>query len=38
MANYYYHMGWDRATGKPLPLTLKRLGLEPVIADLWGSK
>lgn len=38
LANYYYHMGWDRATGKPLPTTLERLGLPGVAADLWGPK
>ena len=25
--DYYRQMGWDTATGKPLPETLKRLGL-----------
>ncbi len=34
--NYYKEMGWDRQTGKPLPETLKTLGLEPIIGDLWG--
>ena len=34
--NYYRGMGWDEATGKPLPETLKRLDLEMAIADLWG--
>ena len=28
-------MGWDEATGKPLPETLRKLGLEYVVADLW---
>ena len=32
--NYYEHMGWDSETGKPLPETLKKLGLESVIEDL----
>jgi len=32
---YYEAMGWDRETGKPLPDTLKELGLEFVIQDLW---
>ncbi|MFC1898717.1 aldehyde ferredoxin oxidoreductase family protein [Chloroflexota bacterium] len=32
--NYYNLMGWDRKTGKPLPETLKALGLENVIKDL----
>lgn len=35
VATYYWHMGWDRRTGKPLPITLKRLGLEEIINDLW---
>ncbi len=32
---YYQHMGWDRKSGKPLPETLKRLGLDEIIKDLW---
>lgn len=32
---YYRNLGWDRATGKPLPETLRRLGLEQVAAELW---
>jgi len=32
---YYREMGWDRATGKPLPDTLRKLKLEYVIPDLW---
>lgn len=28
-------LGWDEATGKPLPDTLKRLGLEHTIRDIW---
>ncbi len=34
---YYELMGWDRESGKPLPQTLKNLGLEAVIPDLWGE-
>ncbi|HLC22958.1 MAG TPA: aldehyde ferredoxin oxidoreductase C-terminal domain-containing protein, partial [Dehalococcoidia bacterium] len=34
--NYYRQIGWDKATGKPLPETLKALGLERVAFDLWG--
>ena len=34
--DYYEQMGWDRQTSKPLPDTLKRLGLEYVITDIWG--
>ncbi len=33
--NYYQIMGWDRATGRPLPETLDLLGLGPVAHDLW---
>jgi aldehyde:ferredoxin oxidoreductase len=32
--NYYRLMGWDTKTGKPLPETLKQLGLEEIIKDL----
>lgn len=32
---YYQSMGWDRKTGRPLPLTLIESGLESVVADLW---
>jgi aldehyde:ferredoxin oxidoreductase len=32
--NYYTLMGWDPKTGKPLPETLKKLGLEDLIKDL----
>lgn len=31
---YYAGMGWD-ASGKPLPETLKRFGLDYVARDLW---
>lgn len=34
--NYYKLMGWDRKTGRPFPETLRALGLEHVITDLWG--
>jgi len=34
--NYYKLMGWDRETGRPLPETLKAIGLEHIIGDLWG--
>ena len=34
--NYYRQIGWDKATGKPLPETLTALGLERVASDLWG--
>ncbi|MBI4321738.1 MAG: hypothetical protein HY675_24860 [Chloroflexi bacterium] len=32
---YYQELGWDRATGKPLPETLRELGLEQAASDLW---
>ena len=38
LANYYTHMGWDIRTGKPLPETLKSLGLDNAIADIWSQK
>lgn len=34
--NYYRQMGWDRRTGKSLPETLRSLGLDSVVADLWS--
>ncbi len=35
MKSFYFElMGWDRATGKPLPHTLKSLALEKLIPDL----
>lgn len=35
LVNYYTLMGWDVETGKPLPETLKNLGLEHIIKDIW---
>lgn len=35
VSRYYEMMGWDVKTGKPLPGTLGRLGLEHVIKDIW---
>ncbi|UCG84113.1 MAG: aldehyde ferredoxin oxidoreductase family protein [Dehalococcoidia bacterium] len=32
--NYYELMGWDRNDGKPLPETIKQLGLDQVIKNL----
>ncbi len=32
--NYYEQMGWNTATGKPLPETLERLGLGQLVKDL----
>jgi aldehyde:ferredoxin oxidoreductase len=31
---YYEQMGWDPDTGKPLPETLKALGLDDLIPNL----
>jgi len=36
--DYYHRMGWDIATGKPLPETLAKLGLEHVVKDIWENK
>ncbi|MDP2952877.1 MAG: aldehyde ferredoxin oxidoreductase C-terminal domain-containing protein [Chloroflexota bacterium] len=36
--SYYQHMGWDRKSGRPLPETLRSLGLEHIIPDLWGKE
>jgi aldehyde:ferredoxin oxidoreductase len=33
-SNYYKNMGWDPETGKPLPETLEKLGLEHLIPTL----
>ncbi|MBU1207954.1 MAG: hypothetical protein KKH04_13660 [Proteobacteria bacterium] len=33
---YHRLMGWDAQTGKPHISTLKRIGLDDVIKDLWG--
>ncbi|MGD0099994.1 MAG: aldehyde ferredoxin oxidoreductase C-terminal domain-containing protein, partial [Acidobacteriota bacterium] len=32
--NYYEQMGWNPETGKPLPETLKSLGLDDLIRNL----
>jgi len=32
--SYYEGMGWDPETGKPLPETLRYLGLDDLIANL----
>jgi aldehyde:ferredoxin oxidoreductase len=36
LRNYYRHMGWDEKTSKPLPETLKNLGLDFIIPHLWS--
>jgi aldehyde:ferredoxin oxidoreductase len=33
---YYTYRGWDQATGIPTPDKLRELGLDDLIADLWG--
>lgn len=33
--NYYKVIGWDRASGRPLRETLKTVGLEEIIPDIW---
>ncbi len=35
---WYGQVGYDRKTGKPKPETLKKLGLDFLIKDLWGGK
>jgi len=35
--SYYQQMGWDEKTGRPLPGTLRRLGLEHAIKDIWSE-
>ena len=35
---WYKDVGYDRKTGKPLPETLKGLGLDWLAKDLWGKK
>jgi aldehyde:ferredoxin oxidoreductase len=34
LSNYYNLMGWDESTGKPLPETLKELGLDSVVSQM----
>ena len=34
-SKYYSLLGWDTSTGKPLPDTLRRLGLEREASDIW---
>lgn len=35
LEDYYKRMGWDRTTGKPLPETLRLVGLDSIVDDLW---
>jgi aldehyde:ferredoxin oxidoreductase len=34
---WYATVGYDRATGKPLPETLRALELDYLVPELWGS-
>lgn len=34
---YYKGKGWDEKTGKPLPETLRKSGLEHAIPEMWGK-
>lgn len=36
--SYYELMGWDIKTGKPLPDTLRKCGLEHIIQDIWDRE
>ncbi|MBI2320542.1 MAG: hypothetical protein HYU88_00190 [Chloroflexi bacterium] len=38
VARYYELVGWDRASGRPTPETLRQYGLEDVLRDLWGEQ
>ncbi|MBI2854174.1 MAG: hypothetical protein HYX87_04545 [Chloroflexi bacterium] len=33
---FYREMGWDRASGKPLPETLRGLDLASIVPDIWA--
>lgn len=33
--NFYRLMGWDRVSGRPYPETLRALGLDNIVNDLW---
>ena len=35
---WYKEVGYDRKSGKPLPQTLKDLGLDWLSKELWGKK
>jgi aldehyde:ferredoxin oxidoreductase len=37
-ANFYRLVGWDLATGRPLPETLTALDMADVVLDLWGDE
>jgi aldehyde:ferredoxin oxidoreductase len=38
VGTWYETVGYDRETGKPLPATLRELGLAHLIPDLWGAE
>ncbi len=38
LQNYYEQMGWDKETGKPLPYTLRKLGLDKMVAEIWEKR
>jgi len=35
---WYRIVGYDRASGRPHPETLRALGLDPLIRDVWGAE
>lgn len=35
---WYQDVGYDQKTGKPLPETLRRYGLDWLVKDVWGKK
>jgi aldehyde:ferredoxin oxidoreductase len=35
---WYETVGYDRKTGRPTPETLRQLGLDQLVADLWGRE
>lgn len=37
LSNYYKLMGWDEKTGKPLPATLRKLGLGHILKEKGGN-
>jgi len=36
LRGYYREMGWDQGSGRPLPETLRSLGLQREARDIWG--
>ncbi|HEY7494093.1 MAG TPA: aldehyde ferredoxin oxidoreductase C-terminal domain-containing protein [Candidatus Tectomicrobia bacterium] len=38
VGTWYETVGYDRQTGKPLPVTLRELGLAHLIPELWGAE